>query len=87
MINSLEIGKSILEIMFISEMALLWETFFSRELPSIGGFSGPVSSLLIRLLCLFVIHEKAALICDCGGAVAQPCKGPLCVWASAREWS
>lgn len=54
MINSLEIGKMILETMLISEMALLWETVFSREVPSIAGFSGPVTSLFIGLICSFV---------------------------------
>lgn len=51
MINSLEIGKMAWETMFISEMALLWETvfFFSREVPSIAGFSGTVT-------CLFIPH-------------------------------
>lgn len=49
-INSLEIGKMMWEIVVMSEMALLREMiFFLRE----AGFLGPDTCLLIGLMCSF----------------------------------
>lgn len=55
MINSLEIGKTIWE-MFMSEMALLWEIIFCREVSSVAGFS------VFWACCLFA-HWSPTFCC------------------------